>query len=383
MVSRLLTVFALAAVCALASADTAQVIADLESRLAAAQAKAGITVNRSARDATSVNREVRQSSQILSISATVSDLTDRMTKLQDEQQAQMTSLPQSVAALATAANAVTSSISRIDATLAAFKLLKSKADAIPATVEAQVESLNLQMSSLSRDMTVMSNSVDVANKATLDTVDAKLAASEAESNLATKSLTDSSAVKVKAMADSLENAGNTRSIYVNWGSSKCEGGAKTLYSGWTYASYHDQRGGETPQCLQNKGGDMGGRHGGWDSLDWLYPSRNDHCDGTKLRDLDRCNKQIPCSFCQIEKSCYLESGTGKCSAADYKTVYQGWLYGSHESHNARHKRTCLSEDGSGWGRNDGHGSYFYPTLNNNGMQNVKSDKTIKCHWCCK
>ena len=52
MVSRLLTVFALAAVCALASADTAQVIADLESRLAAAQAKAGITVNRSARDAT-------------------------------------------------------------------------------------------------------------------------------------------------------------------------------------------------------------------------------------------------------------------------------------------------------------------------------------------
>ena len=50
--SRILTAIGLAAVCALASANTAQVIADLEAKLADAQARAGVTINRSARDAT-------------------------------------------------------------------------------------------------------------------------------------------------------------------------------------------------------------------------------------------------------------------------------------------------------------------------------------------
>ena len=50
--SRMLTAIGLAAVCALASANTAQVIADLEAKLAVAQARAGVTVNRSARAST-------------------------------------------------------------------------------------------------------------------------------------------------------------------------------------------------------------------------------------------------------------------------------------------------------------------------------------------
>jgi hypothetical protein len=378
----MLTAIGLAAICALASANTAQVIADLEAKLADAQARAGVTINRSARDAT-MERNVRQAAKIGSISVAVNDLTERMAALKSTQQSEISSLPTSIAAVATAANAVSSSIARIDDTLAAFKLLKAKADSIPAAVDAQVTSLNMQMTTLSQNMDSMRSSVDSANKATLAQVDAKIAASQAEAAAATSALESSSGVKVKAMEDSLANAGKSRSIYVNWGSVKCEGGAATLYSGWTYATYHDHNGGVTPQCLKNAGGEMGGRHGGWDSLDWMYPSRTDNCGGTKLDNQGRCGKQIPCSMCQIEKSCYVETGTDKCSAEGYKTVYKGWLYGSHNGHRSTHRRICMSEDGNGWGRNDGHGSYFYPSLNNNGMQSVKSDKTLKCHQCCK
>jgi len=378
---RIITAFAFAAICAIASADTQQVIAELEAKLAAAQARAGITVDRSARQSAAMNREVRQSSKILAISATVTDLTNRMSELKDAQQADMTSMPVSVAALATAANAVSSSISRIDDTLAAFKLLKSKADAIPAKVEAQVESIQLRMSSLTQTMSSMSQDVETANKATLAEVDAKIAASQVQISSATKALQESSDKSIKDMTASLEGAGKSRSMYVNWGSSKCEGGASTLYTGWTYASYHNSEGGTTPLCLKNAGGDMGGRNGGWDSLDQMYPARTDNCGGTKINDQGNCGKQVPCSLCQIEKSCYLETGN-KCSAKGYAMVYKGWLYGSHNSHNAMHQRICISEDGNGWGLNDGHGTYFYPSLNNNGMGSIQSDKTLFCQWCC-
>ena len=323
------------------------------------------------------------SSPLQAISVAVNDLTERMAALKNLQASDMSSLPPSIALLTSAANAVSSSIARIDNHIARFQLLKAKAAAIPASVDAQVESLNLQMSGLSQNMGSLRSSVDSANRATLAQVDAKIAASQAEAAAATSALESSSGVKVKAMEDSLANAGKARTIYVNWGSYKCEGGASTLYSGWTYATYHNHHGGVTPQCLKNAGGEMGGRHGGWDSLDWMYPSRTDNCDGTKINDQGRCGKQIPCSMWQIEKSCYVETGTDKCSAEGYKTTYKGWLYGSHNSQESNHMRICMSEDGNGWGRNDGHGSYFYPSLNNQGMEQIKSDKTLKCHRCCK
>ena len=312
----------------------------------------------------------------------VDDLVARMEAMESKQEASLAPVPGALTTLSASIKTATDSIGRIDDSVTAMQNVEKKVDSIPGEVNKEINAVKAKMVKLVADMAKLTTSVDDANVAALTTVNTKVAAAKVAN---AKGMTDLSGTIDKTIADTnalIAKAGSSESIYINWGSTTCEGkDSKKVYDGYLYASYHDSRGGTTPQCLKNAGGTMGGQSGSWDSLDWLYPAHLDHCSGTALQDVGHCNQNVPCSLCQKKKHCYLETGTNECSAKNYYKQYAGWLYGSYNGHNSRHQRICISEKGDGWGVREDGGSRFYPTLNNHAMDQRQGDQTIKCHWC--
>jgi len=260
--------------------------------------------------------------------------------------------------------------------------LDSEVDQIPNGVKTQTDLVDERMVKLQGDMGALSSEVTAKNAAALKAVDDKIAASKRATDAAASALSASVTKSINSAKATAEKASGDVTTYTHWGSNTCTGPGNSAraYAGWTYASHHDHRGGSTPQCLKDEAGVMGGQRGGWDSLDLMYSARTDHCGGTGLD--NKCNQNIPCSLCQIETHCYLETGTDVCTADGYRKQYVGWLYGSHIGQQSVHERICIAESGSGWGTNNGEGAYFYPSLNNHGIEQRDGDQTLKCHWCC-
>jgi len=395
--SRLLSGLGLIAVIiALASAQS---ISDLEAQLAAAKEKqaeeaasaqpeiaveAGNLHIRVGKNSDAhFERLITESANAFDLADAVDSLVTRMEAMEAKQVATLAPVPGSLNTLSASLKTASASIARIDDSVKAMQDVDKKVDSIPGQVDSQIDSVKAKMEKLVSDMAKLSKSVSDANTKAIDNVNTKVADAKTQNTAALATLSSVIDKNVKATTEVIGNAGTVESVYINWGSNKCEGdNVKTVWGGVMYASYHDQHGGTTPQCLKNEAGNMGGQAGGWDGLDRLFPVNLDHCSGTKLQDVGHCNKNVPCSLCQRKTHCYLESSTDECSAKGYVKQYVGWMYGSHTSHNARTERTCISEAGSGWGLNNGNGAYMYPTLNNHGMSQRQGDQTIKCQWCC-
>lgn len=301
--------------------------------------------------------------------------------MESKQSATLAPVPGALDTLTAALKTAQDSIGRVDDTVSSMDDVDHKVNSIPGQVGSQIDAVKAKMEKLVSDMDKLTKSVTDANAAAIANVDKKIGDAKVSSTASLASLSSTIDKNIKAANDIIAESGSVHSVYINWGSDKCLGkDVKTVYAGWTYASYHDHRGGSTPQCLKDEAGVMGGERGGWDSLDQMYSARTDHCSGTGLD--NKCNQNIPCSLCQIETHCYLETGTDVCTADGYRKQYVGWLYGSHFGHQSVHERICIAESGSGWGTNNGQGAYFYPSLNNHGIEQRDGDQTLKCHWCC-
>jgi hypothetical protein len=387
MTFKILTAVALTAVVGLASATSStEEVRMLEAKLFAAKAKfaADSGGDRGAR-ADTRTRFVRETETIFTLAEKVKELDALMTALEQTQDAQLSSVPGSIKGLEVSINAAITSVKRVDGMNGDISDLDAEVDMIPENAAVETDIVATKMVKLQSDMTALSADVTKKNTAALAAVDAKIAASQKATEASSAALARSVLGKANAAKALAAKASGDTSTYVHWGSKECKGGngVKKAYHGWTYATYHDHRGGSTPQCLIDAGGDHGGRHGGWDSLDWLYASRLNNCGGTAFDNNGKCNKNVPCSVCTREVQCYVESGTPECSAEGYEAQYKGWLYGSERGHNSKHERICIDDSGDGWGPDNGSGSYFYPTLNNNKVRSRQSDVTIKCQFCCR
>lgn len=187
----------------------------------------------------------------------------------------------------------------------------------------------------------------------------------------------------KAAAEQAASKGGSASVYVNWGSYKCNGkDVTTLYSGWTYGNYHDHRTAPQNYCAKDAGGSLGGKDvGGADSMDLMYRMSTNGCS-SYIPGIP-CDRTIPCSKCRVESHCYTERGVPGCSAEGYKPKYSGWLMGTYHSHQSVTDRICVDSKGSGWNQGRHDASYLYPSKAQSGMSKRKSNLSLRCHVCCK
>jgi len=381
------------AVVAVVTATATEEVRIIEAKLAAAKEKFAAEQNvnsvnhsegqeRNARAETS-SRYVRETETIFTLVEKVKALDALMTTLEHTQNAQLASVPGSVKTLEISINAAVSSVKRVDGIASDITDLDAEVDQIPSAAKIQTDLVAEKMKKLESDMAALSVDVTAKNTAALASVDAKIKASQVETEKAATALAASVVVKNKEVVTAASKLSGDKTTYIHWGSHTCKGpnNPQLAYKGWTFATYHNHRGGTTPQCLRNEGGTQGGQAGGWDSLDWLYASRTDNCAGTDLNS-GKCGKNIPCSVCTRDTKCYLETSTATCSAEGYKTQYYGWLLGSYLGHSDKQERICVDAAGDGWGPDNGSGSYFYPNTIKHATPPRSDSRTMRCSMCC-